>query len=456
MRRLLSATATLVALSFAIHAAAQGLATPADEEALVAKARKTHESVITIDTHDDIDTRNFTAEKNYTQDLPTQVNLPKMERGGLDAVFFVVYTGQGELNEAGYAKAYADAIAKFDAIDRLTKEYAPDKIELARNSDDVRRIHKAGKKIALIGVENGYPIGADLGRIRQFAERGALYLSFAHNGHSQLADSNTGERDGVWLHNGLSELGKKAVHEANKWGLVIDLSHPSKQANIQAIKLSQAPVFASHSGARALSDNSRNLDDEELELIKENGGLVQAVAFRSYVNQEKNAARSRASEEVLREYAEKENFKLLPGFGLGGPGGPGGLGRKPEPKPDLSDDEIMDYIANLRAFRAKLQPVIDQRLKDVPDVDVKDFVDHIDYLVKKLGVDHVGISSDFDGGGGVQGWDDASETFNVTLELARRGYTEEQIEKLWGGNLLRTLDKVQEVARRIQKEEGVN
>lgn len=408
-----------------------------NEEELIAKAKKIHANVITLDTHVDIDTRNFTEAVNYTQKLPTQVNLPKMKEGGLDVAWFIVYTGQGELNEEGYKKAYQNAIDKFDAIERLTKKIAPDQIELALTSGDVRRIAKSGKLVAMIGVENAYPIGTDLSLIKNFAERGGRYMSLAHNGHSQLADSNTGERDGKWLHNGLSELGKKAVYEMNKWGIMIDLSHPSKQANIQTLQLTKAPVIASHSSARALADHSRNLDDEQLELIKKNGGVVQAVALRSYVSKEKSELRAKMTNDILRELAEKEGFKVL----------------AREDVLKMPETERAEYGARLTVFRTKARPTIKERLKtSAPDVNVKDFVDHIDYLVKKMGIDHVGISSDFDGGGGVEGWDDASETFNVTLELVRRGYTKKQIEKLWSGNLLRVLDEVQKVAKQMQKQ----
>jgi membrane dipeptidase len=360
-----------------------------------------------------------------------------MRQGGLDVSWMIVYTGQGELTEEGYKKAYQNAIDKFDAIHRLTEKIAPDQIELALTSKDVRRISRAGKLVAMIGVENGYPIGTDLSRIKDFAARGARYMSLAHNGHSQLADSNTGERDNVWLHNGLSELGKKAIVEMNKWGIIVDVSHPSKQANIQAIQLSKAPVIASHSGARALCDHSRNLDDEQLELIRKNGGVVQAVAFRGYVNKEKSELRAKLTGEILRELAAKENFKVLERADV----------------LKMPEVERAEYGAKLNAFRAQMLPVIKERLKtSAPDVNVQDFVNHIDYLVKKIGIDHVGISSDFDGGGGIEGWDNASETFNVTLELVRRGYTKKQIEKLWSGNLLRVLDQVQKVAKQMQKE----
>ena len=407
-----------------------------DDAALLEKARKIHADVITLDTHVDINTANFTKDRNYTQDLPTQATLPKMKSGGLDVAWLIVYTGQGPLTEEGYAAAYKNAIDKFDAIHRLTKEIAPNQIELALTSKDVRRIAKSGKLVAMIGVENAYPIGTDISRVKEFADRGARYMSLAHNGHSQLADSNTGERDGKWMHNGLSELGKQAIAEANKWGVMIDVSHPSKEANKQAIALSKAPVIASHSSARAIANHSRNLDDEELALIKANGGVVQAVALKAYVNVEKSAKRSEASAAILREVAEKEGFKML---------------ERPAVVA-LPDAERMAYIEKLNQIRTKAAPILAERLRDTaPDVNVKDFVDHIDYLVKKMGIDHVGIASDFDGGGGVEGWNDASETFNVTLELVRRGYTKKQIEKIWSGNLLRVLDEVQKVSKALQK-----
>lgn len=405
------------------------------DAALIAKARKIHEKVITLDTHVDINIANFTDKVNYTQDLPTQVTIPKMRKGGLDVAWLIVYTGQGELNEEAYKRAYDNAIAKFDAIHRLTKQFAPNDIELAFTSKDVRRIAKAGKLVAMIGVENAYPLGTDISRVKEFADRGARYMSLSHNGHSQLADSNTGEADGKWIHNGLSEMGKQAVAEMNKWGIMIDLSHPSKQANMQSIALSKAPVIASHSSARALCDHSRNLDDEQLEAIKKNGGVVQTVAFRGYVSKEKSALRAAKAAEINQEFAKQENFTILPRAEV----------------LRLPEAERAEYTTKLTAFRAKTNPIVRERLKDVaPDVNVSDFVNHIDYLVKKIGIDHVGISSDFDGGGGVEGWDNAAETFNVTLELVRRGYTEKQIAKLWSGNLLRVLDDVQKVAKKLQ------
>ena len=259
----------------AVALAAAGLA--AQDDAVTAKARGIHDRVMTLDTHNDISPANFTAECNYTQDLGNQVNLPKMIKGGLDASFFIVYVGQGDLTPQGYDSAYKQAIEKFDAIHRLTEQIAPDKIGLALTSDDARRIYKSGRKVAFIGVENGYPLGEDLGRIKEFHDRGARYLSLAHNGHSQLSDSNTGEAQG-WKWNGLSPLGKQAIAELNRVGIMIDISHPSKESMMQTLALTKAPIIASHSSVRKLANHSRNLDDEQLLALKKNGGVMQTVA----------------------------------------------------------------------------------------------------------------------------------------------------------------------------------
>ena len=349
-----------------------------DKNTLIEKAKSIHNNIITLDTHCDIDVRNFTDSINYSQNLNTQCNIPKMESGGLDVAWFVVYTGQGELSDEGYEKAYNNAISKFNAIQNLVNIYAPEKIGLALTSEDVKKIHSSGKKVVMIGIENGYPIGLDIKNVEKFYDMGARYMSLAHNGHSQLSDSNTGESDGVYLHNGLSELGVEVIKEMNRLGIMIDISHPSKEAIRQMIEISKAPVIASHSSARTLCNHSRNLDDEQLGWIKKNGGVVQTVAFKSYLNSEKS-------------------------------------------KPNSNNK-----------------------------VDISDFVDHIDYLVKKIGINHVGISSDFDGGGGIEGWKDASETFNVTLELVERGYSETEIEKIWSGNLLRVLDEVSLISSRLK------
>ncbi|HJR33359.1 MAG TPA: membrane dipeptidase, partial [Gemmatimonadales bacterium] len=237
-----------------------------DDSALVARARAIHQRVLTLDTHVDINPANFTPERNYTERLATQVNLPKMEEGGLDAAFFIVYVGQrNDFTPEGYDRAHQAALEKFAAIHRLTSELAPDRIGLARTAAEARRIYAGGKKVALIGIENGYPIGTDLGNLKKFYDLGGRYLSLAHNGHNQLSDSNTGERDGVWQHNGLSPLGREVIGEMNRLGIMVDISHPSKLSMMQTLELSRAPIIASHSAVRALCNHSRNLDDEQLQ-----------------------------------------------------------------------------------------------------------------------------------------------------------------------------------------------
>ena len=329
--------------------------------------------IITIDTHIDINVENFTDSLNYTMNTDTQFNLPNMMEGELDVAWLVVYTAQGELNEEGYKAAYENAISKFDAIDRLVNVYAPDQVELALSSQDVSRILAEGKKVIMIGVENAYSMGLDTSNVEEFWKKGARYVSLTHNGHNQFSDSNTGEFDGTTLHNGLSDLGKEVIELLNYYGIMIDISHPSKEAIRQMTELSKAPIIASHSSARALRDHPRNVDDEQLNWIKENGGVIQTTALGFF----------------------------------------------------LTDRED-------------------------PPANMDDFMDHIDYMVEKIGVDHVGISSDFDGGGGIVGWEDASETMNVTNALRERGYSESEIAKLWGGNLLRVLDEVQEIAAKLQ------
>jgi membrane dipeptidase len=298
-------------------------------------------------------------------------------------------------------------------------------VGLARTAAEARAIYASGRKVIFIGIENGFPVGSDLSNVQRFHALGGRYMSLAHNGHSQLSDSNTGERDNVWLHNGLSPLGKQVIAEMNRLGMMIDISHPSKASMMQTLQLTKAPIIASHSGVRAICNHSRNLDDEQLDGMKKNGGVVQLVAFNSYVKCDaaKTAAREAAIQALRREYGitatnQREVTAALQAL--------------PE--------------ARRNAFLAAQEDITARRYPADPAATVSDFVDHIDYVVKRIGVDHAGISSDFDGGGGVDGWRNASETFNVTLEMVRRGYTEEQIAKIWSGNLLRVLEQVERVA----------
>jgi len=404
------------------------------EKSIEEKAMEIHNSVITLDTHDDFSVSNFTDSLNYTMDTNTQVNLPKMLKGGLDVGFLIVYTGQKTLDEESYQSARENAMAKFDAIDRLVNLYAPDKIGLAKTSEDVKRINSQGKLVAMIGVENAYPLGMDLSQVKDYYKKGARYMSLSHNGHSQFSDSNTGEYDSIWLHNGLSKLGEELIKELNYYGIIIDLSHPSKEANRRSIELSKSPVIASHSSARALCDHPRNLDDEQLGWIKNNGGVVHVVALGSYLKSEKQKNYRKGLDSIIKLKSEAIGFKTMSYSDV----------------MKLPKEEMNSY----REAYTEIQKLAKDEIKKIrsryPPVDVSDFVDHIDYIKDKIGIDHVGISSDFDGGGGIDGWEDASETFNVTLELVKRGYSEEDISKIWSGNLLRVLDKNQEIAIQLQ------
>ena len=412
-----------------LAACGQKKETKAAEETLEAKAARIHQEVITIDTHDDINVANFTDSINYTQRLNTQVNLPKMREGQLDVAWLIVYTGQGPLTREGYAAAEENAMAKFEAIKRLTTTYAPDQMVLATSSAQVRQATEEGKMVAMIGVENAYPMGEDLANFEKYHALGARYVSLSHNGHSQFSDSNTGEADG-FLHDGLSELGKQAVVEMNRLGMMIDVSHPSKEAMRQMIALTKAPIIASHSSARALCDHSRNLDDEQLMWLKENGGVVQTVAFSSYVNTEKHNVRNQYMSALRKKLAEEKGLKWYERSELRA----------------LSAEEREAFMAYAYEINDAANEVAANDTQAPAGVTVADFVDHIDHMVDLIGINHVGISSDFDGGGGITGWSDASETQNVTLELVKRGYSEEDIAKLWGENLLRVLDEVEAVS----------
>lgn len=429
--------AALAALAFAAPFAAP-LAAQQDSPALVAKARAIHDKVIAIDTHVDFSPAAMSAATPlYVTGAASQVDLNKMEKGGLNTVFFSIYTGQRpDFTAAGYAQAMASVMEKFEAVHRLTEQLAPDRIALARTADDVRRIRGEKKLVALMGVEGGYAIGEDVTNVKKFYDLGARYLSLAHNGHSQLSDSNTGEADGVWKWNGLSPLGRLVVAEANRLGIMMDISHPSKESNLQVMAMTQAPVIASHSGVRALCDHSRNLDDEQLLALKKNGGVVQIVAFSSYLKK----AVPDSPERTAALEALRVEFNLPARGGGGAPGGSARGGRGGLAALDSATRER--YQARLAEVNAKYPAA--------PRASVKDLADHIDYAVKLIGIDHVGISSDFDGGGGIDGYSDASEAFNVTLELVRRGYTGEQITKLWGGNTLRVMKDVEQAAKRIQ------
>jgi membrane dipeptidase len=390
------------------------------EEELVAKAREIHQKIVTVDTHVDISGNFATPEDDPGVRGNRQVDLVKMREGGLDAVFWAVYVGQGPRTPEAYAEAKAEALTKFAALHRVPEMY-PDLIELAYTPEDVVRIHDSGKLVECIGIENGYIVGQDLALVREYFDLGARYITLTHNGHNDIGDSSDPvDRlgDGESEHGGLSDFGKQVVHEMNRLGMMVDASHVAKSTMLDAARLSRAPIIASHSATKALADVSRNMDDEQLLALKVNGGVIQVVALGSF--DKVDPPEKRAAQQAIREelgLTDRAAFRAL------------------------TEEQRAEY-------RRRMEE-LDERW---PRANVQDFVNHIDHAVEVIGIDHVGISSDFDGGGGVVGYSNASEAFNVTLELVRRGYSEEDIAKLWGGNLLRVWREVDRVSKEMQAE----
>jgi len=390
--------------------------TNADEELLIQRAQAIHDEVLTLDTHIDIPANYATHEIDPGEDSALQVDLPKMLTGGLDAGFFIVYVGQGPLTDEGFASAYDAAIAKFDAIDRQSALYGH-VIGLARTPGEVDALAKSGKLVAMIGLENGYSLGANLEHLQEYYDRGARYMGLTHMGNTQLGDSAGGMGGAPDpLHGGLSPLGHQAVAEMNRLGVMVDVSHAAKTTTLQAIKASEAPVIASHSAIRKFHDMSRNISRKEMRAIAKSGGVLQVVAFDAYMHEV--PAEKRAAMGDIRKNMGLNTREAM---------------RAATP----------DQWGALRTEIRKLD-------ETWPRAGVSDLVDQIDYAVKVMGIDHVGIASDFGGGGGIEGWDGADQTFNITLELVRRDYSQRDIAKIWGGNLLRVWRNVERVAARLQ------
>lgn len=408
----LPVAALLAAMIGSGGAIAQPLEDPAEEAA----ARAIHERVMALDTHVDIPLEFATAEVDPGGFTKSQVDLPKMRAGGLDAAFFIVFTPQGPMTDEGLAAGRKIAFTRLAAIRRFVAAY-PDEITLAMSVKEAERAAAAGRKVAFIGMENAFPLGTSptQGDLDRLAGDGVRYAGIAHFGHNQFGDSSNpnpalGDEAEKW--GGLSPLGVELVAMLNNAGIMVDVSHSAKTTMMQAIEASKAPIIASHSGVKAIADSPRNLDDEQLKALGESGGVVQIVALDAYVKPFSEA------QLAFRDALRKE-LKL-------------------------------DTPAGQAAATADVIKAYEQRVKGMweiePRANVADLVDHIDHAVEVAGIDHVGIASDFDGGGGIAGWEDASETLNVTRELVRRGYSEKDIAKIWSGNLLRVLAEAEKAA----------
>ena len=382
----------------------------ADDAALLAKARGIHKRIIAFDSHTDI-TFDF---EGAAVDGKSQLDLPKVTRGGLKGAAIAIFAQQGPRTPEGFAKARADAEKKYELIKAFATQN-PDKAALAYSPADVRRAAEQGKFAVVMSILNAYPLEKDIHQIDFWYGRGVRILGFVHAGHNDWADSsrpNAGLGNKLSEHNGLSELGVAGVKRMNELGMLIDVSQLSSPAFKQVLSLTKAPVAATHSGVKGIVDNSRNLSDEELEMLKKNGGVIQMVAFSNYVRA------------IPKDITDQQKA-LQAEFGLEGETGPAAL---PEAR-------RKEYTERNAAIVAK-----------IPRGTLPQFVDTIDYAVKKIGLDHVGIASDFNHGGGVIGWDNEGEAVNVTVELLRRGYSEKDIGKLWGGNFLRVWAKAQSLA----------
>lgn len=320
---------------------------------------------LVIDTHIDI---RWPETPDWLSETAQCVDLPKMRRGGMSAAVFIAYVGQGARDQAGHAAAGARAEAMLRHIRARADGVAA---RFCTTPDEVEASFAAGIPAVLSAVENGYAMGHDLGRIAAWRKLGAIYLTLTHDGHNALADSARPRKnlhDSESEHGGLSELGRAAIAELNRVGMMLDCSHVSKAGMMQAAELSRVPIAVTHTACATLCAHPRNLDDEQLDMIRQVGGVAQITAVASFLK------------------------------------APGGNG--------------------------------------VTQASVADLVDHVEHAIRRIGLDHVGISSDFDGGGTVIGWANAAETGNITAELARRGYGAREIGLLWSGNVLRVWRQV--------------
>lgn len=387
---------------------------PGEEASLLERAREVHAQALVLDAHADIVPLG-TVSSYVGPDGLSKVEPAKMRAGGVDAVVMSIAVGPGPRDADGYADAKATALTKLAAVRELT-DNSDDDVVLARSADEVVAAHKAGQRALILGFQNARILGEDVTQLDDYYDAGARVFALTHLGHNDFADSSRpvyigdiGAHEPDAEHGGLSDLGVAAIKRINALGGIIDISQLSRQAALQVIELSSAPIIASHSNIQALSNVNRNLSDEELDAIAENGGVVHIAAFKGYLidlsdpklDADIRAARRRVGIAEDYDYPFELYWEL-------------------------------DSVAEQRAFVAEVSALLGPATVDR-------MVDHIDYAVRRMGIDHVGIGNDFNHGSGIVGFQDASEALNVTAELLRRDYSAGDIEKIWGGNFLRVL-----------------
>ena len=371
-----------------------------------------HKKALVLDAHADIEIPG--KESRYAgADGLSQVAPLKMRKGGVDAVVMAVAVGPGPRNAEGYAQARGRADEELATVLAMTSDPTSN-VVLVRSADELVRAHEEGKSALILGFQNARILGTDVSALDEFYAAGVRVFALTHMGHNDFADSSRPiyigeieEHEPEAVHGGLSDLGKQAIRRINELGGIVDVSQLSKLAAMQVFALSTAPVIASHSNVRSLSDVSRNLSDQEIDRIGEIGGVIHIAPFRGYLFDSSDKELVKRIRIVRRTAGIEEDY-LYP-FELYW---------------EIDDSKVQQTFLN--AVSELLGPG-----------SVDDMLDHIDYVVKRIGIDHVGIGTDFNHGSGIHGFNDASEALNVTIGLLERGYSQQDIEKIWGGNFLR-------------------
>ena len=391
-----------------------GVSSAEDEQDVLQKARQIQRKIVTFDSHVDVPVG-----LDGSTDGTSQFDLVKAERGHLNGAALAVFVPQTKRTEENYQKARADADKKYETIVNVAKQN-PNRAGLAYSPADVRSLAKQGKFAVVISFLNAYPLGKDLSQIDTWYDKGVRIFGFNHAGNNDWADSSrpvAGFGDKPDENGGLTDLGKQAVAKLNEKGILIDVSQLSSKALADTLALTKAPVAATHSGVKGIVDNSRNLSDEELQAVAKNGGVVSIVAFSAYLH-------------PLPQEIQDKVRALRTEYGL----------------PEKDDSAQQSWPAEKqKEFSTRWHEI----LASAPKATLAQLVESVDYAVKRIGIDHVGISSDFNHGGGVTGWNNEGEAQNVTAELLRHGYTEAQIAKLWGGNFLRVWTEAQSVGKKL-------
>lgn len=402
----------LCRLAFAMTLAVIGIDGATAGSAKV-EARRVHDAALVLDTH--LDTpANFRrpgwsiADNHQHEGDLSQVDLPRMKAGGLDGGFWVIYTEQGARDDAGKRAARDHGLERLVSIRELLAAH-PGEVELALTADDAERIAAAGKRVSFISMENAAPLASDPSLLTAYHDLGLRMLGITHVRNNDFGDSSTDPAGAEW--SGLSPAGRALVVEANRLGIVLDASHASDAVFDQLLALSRAPIVLSHTSADAMYDHPRNIDDERIRRLAAKGGVIHVNAFGGYlVNIPKIPEREAALDIMAKKFG---------------------------PENELPADRVADYLAERAAIEARYP---------ARRATFDDYMAHLMHILKVAGVDHVGIGADWDGGGGVVGMADVSALPRITEALLAKGFSEEDVRKIWGGNLLRVLRQVQAVS----------